>query len=426
MKNFLLLFLILLCAGPVSHGLDIGAFTVFGCDSNGAQDGHARWNTGPVDACWDLFVYEGDFSQDQTQVSWLNNPNTREVKLTLGPGSATYTFHFDSDTDVRTFGLNLFGVDRSEPVISVFAPVTLDADEPAPFQVNCSNHTMGWPLRDTPGAGVLSYSGARDSLWIHESSPDEKRFKITDFKILTPEAAGNVDFVGPGETEASGRADYVGQFTITQEPDDSAPPDWLLWLGTVGAMKIGPNNRDGAWRRKYETANVPPSFSFLYDGQSSDGFLNDWTFKEEHKPLDDNRVSHQLTWLDSETGLEVCWKGLEFTDYESVEWTIYLRNTGDVETPIIEEIKALNVDLRRNRNQEYTLRHWKGTDVKAGDYAPMKTALDAGKQLTFRPTGWADDGNRRRMAVLQPGRRRRRDYFRCWLAGPLVYRFQSG
>ena len=27
----------------VSYGLEIGAFTLFGCDAEGTQDGHARW-----------------------------------------------------------------------------------------------------------------------------------------------------------------------------------------------------------------------------------------------------------------------------------------------------------------------------------------------------------------------------------------------
>jgi len=36
--------------------LEFTAMTLFGCPEDGTQDGFARWNTGPVDACWDLFL----------------------------------------------------------------------------------------------------------------------------------------------------------------------------------------------------------------------------------------------------------------------------------------------------------------------------------------------------------------------------------
>ena len=56
--------------------------------------------------------------------------------------------------------------------------------------------------------------------------------------------------------------------------------------------------------------------------------MKDWKFEAEHKKLEENRISHILTWLDPKTGLEVTWKGLEYTDFESIEWTVYLKNTG--------------------------------------------------------------------------------------------------
>lgn len=60
----------------VMYGSEIAAFTIFGCDAKGTQDGYARWNTGPIDACWDLFVYEGERVQKGEQPKWLNDPQT--------------------------------------------------------------------------------------------------------------------------------------------------------------------------------------------------------------------------------------------------------------------------------------------------------------------------------------------------------------
>jgi alpha-galactosidase len=179
----------------------------------------------------------------------------------------------------------------------------------------------------------------------------------------------------------------IGAFTIRTEENASAPANWLLWISTVAGMKIGPKNQDGTWGQKYDAAGARPPFSFVYGERTSNKLLKDWQFEAEHKKLDENRISHELTWLDPRTGLEVCWKGLEFTDFESIEWTIYIRNMGTAETPIIEDIKALNADLRRGRDQQYTLRHWKGTLIKTEDFAPGNTILGANQELTFHPDG---------------------------------------
>ena len=47
----------------LTYGFEFGALTVFGCNNSGTQDGHARWNTGPADGCWDIFMYEGDIAK---------------------------------------------------------------------------------------------------------------------------------------------------------------------------------------------------------------------------------------------------------------------------------------------------------------------------------------------------------------------------
>ena len=382
----MLTFLVISCVFPIAYGAEIEAFTVFGCDSKGTQDGYARWNTGPIDACWDLFVYEGGLVQKGKQPRWLNDTQTHKVKLKPSKEITTYTFHFESAADVEVFGLNLFIESQAKPAISVYAPVTRDRSQSTLFKINSSRNTMGWPLNNIAGAGTLRYSAVTSSLWVYKEISGVK-YTITDFKILTPEAAGNPDIVGPSDSQPSGKPDWVGQFTIKVEKNDTAPANWLLWASTAAAMKIGPNNSDGTWKKRFDVTDAKPLFSFVYSGQSSDKLLKNWKFRAEHRRLDENRFAHVLTWLDPQTGLEVCWDGLEFTDFESIEWTVYLKNTGTAETPIIEDFKALNIDLYRSQGQEYVLRHWKGTMVNAEDFAPGSTVLGVGQKLNFRPGG---------------------------------------
>lgn len=383
---YLVLSLLLTLPTP-GYALQFNALTLFGCDKDGAQDGHARWNSGPVDACWDIFMYEGDIAQNAAQVKWMNDSQSHLVTFAPTKVVTTYTFHFECGVDIPFFGMNLFVADRKAPVLSVYAPITRDASRSVPFQVNRSGNTMGWPLSDVRAVGSASCSDVKDSLWQYDDDLGLEEFVVTDFRVLTPSAAGNRDFVEPHQVSPSGKADYIGQFTIERRSIKPAPADWLLWTGTVASMKIGANNEDGKWKQKYDYEKARPPFSFIYNGKSSHEFLNDWHFDAQHKQLDQNRIAHVLTWRDPRTQLEVRWDGLEYTDFESIEWTIYLTNHSTQTTPIIEDIRALDVHFTRSRQQEYNLRHWAGTLVKAEDFAPKSMVLSSGKQYHFAPEG---------------------------------------
>ncbi len=385
---------VLLLLNSLAFALEFNALTIFGCDGEGSQIRDARWNSGPADDCWDIFLYQGDREPDPKQIKWLNDPQTRLVKFTPGEGSTTYTFHFDDGGEIPPyFGLNLFVEGQRTPAISVFAPVTRDPAKPQPFAVNRSANTMSWPegcwpMGSVPAAGSASCDGIQRSLWIHNDTAGGMTYTITEFKVLTPAAAGNLDCVAPGEVKASGTSDYVGQFTIQADKRTAPPADWLLWLSTRAGMRIAPNNPDGQWKQKYDWEKAQAPFWFTYDGKSSRDFLKNWKFTTQQKQVDQNRISHVLTWKDPATGLEVRWEGLEYTDFQCVEWTVYLTNTGGKDSPILENIQALNADFNQGaEKKEFLLHHWKGTFITEEDYAPQSTLLERGKEYYFEPTG---------------------------------------
>jgi len=378
----------MLLAGA-AKAIEITGITVFGCSQDGTQDGHSRWNSGPEDGPWDLFFYSGDINKNSNQIKWLNNPQSHLIRIDPVIGTATYTFHFDSDSEVRHFGLNIFS--NGVPILSVFAPVSTNISNPAAFKANQSGNTMGWPSGNVPAAGTMSHEDNNSSLWDFQDSTDQK-LTITDFKVFTPSAAGNLDFVGPGKTQPSGSADYVGQISIKTEKYSPAPQDWLLWATTVAQIKIGSNNKDGKWQEEFDSRKANPPFSFQYEGRSSNEFLQSCKFSADHKKLDQNRISHHLVWTDPKTGLQVNWEGLEYSDFNTMEWTVYLTNTGNKETPIIDSLKALDADFVRKPGQEYCLHHWAGTFVTADDFATRSTVLDSEKDMRFLPGGGRTTG----------------------------------
>ena len=365
---------------------EITSVTVFGCDAAGNQDTQCRWNSGPVDAAWDLFLYEGDkIAKEGASVKWLNDLASRTIRLAPKDGTTTYTMHFDTNKVPERLGMNI-QVD-GKTALSVMAKTSDDPAKPEPFTVNKSPRTMGFPITTVPAAGTNVCETVDGSLWNWKGDPSARRYEIVDFKAFSPKATGGVDLVGSGETKPSGTGDFVVQFTVKSTQSLVQPPNWLSWLSAVAGMRIGENDAAGDWKTRFDLKIVPPVFSFTYDGVSSDEFLKNWKFTADHKKLDENRVAHVLTWTDPKTGLEIRFDGLEFTDFESVEWTVYLTNKGKKDTPIIEGLKAIDADFTRSNNQEYLLRHWKGTQVAVDDFEPLQTTLEPGKTADFRPSG---------------------------------------
>ena len=78
--------------------------------------------------------------------------------------------------------------------------------------------------------------------------------------------------------------------------------------------------------------NNPP-FSFIYDGQPSARFLKKLeigTGLKAARPATDPTDSYLYR---SKTGLVVRAVGIEYHDFPTVEWTLYLKNPGTAATP---------------------------------------------------------------------------------------------
>jgi alpha-galactosidase len=140
-----------------------------------------------------------------------------------------------------------------------------------------------------------------------------------------------------------------------------------VWLGDLPIF--------GANTRSYD---AEPFFSFNYDSKPSKEFLKTWKFERASRPLDDNRVEHTLTYTDPKTGLQVRCIGVEYRDYPTVEWTVYFKNTGSQDTPILSDIQAVDLSLRRTPlpwAPEFRLYHQTGSPCLPSDYEPFETLL---------------------------------------------------
>jgi len=129
--------------------------------------------------------------------------------------------------------------------------------------------------------------------------------------------------------------------------------------------------------------NLP--FSFVYDGRPSAAFLSSWTEKKEIAKLDEHRTRVTTTRTDPATGLEVRYVAVEYSDFPAVEWTVTLKNTGKHDTPIVEDLQALDATIEVAGDP--ILHHNVGSPANAGDYGPLETPLPAGTSKRLSAAG---------------------------------------
>jgi len=165
---------------------------------------------------------------------------------------------------------------------------------------------------------------------------------------------------------------FIGNAIAQDKPDVT---------GTSGEMKT-----KSKWVREHLANGDPQSFSFLYDGKASSELLKTWQKKVETKKLDEYRTQITNLWTDNKTGLEVRCVSVEYSDYPAVEWTVYFRNTGTVNTPVLKDIRGLDVQFEKDAG-EFVLHGNKGDWCVAEGYEPFRKKLDININTRFAPSG---------------------------------------
>lgn len=162
------------------------------------------------------------------------------------------------------------------------------------------------------------------------------------------------------------------------------------------AAAVSPSPAEMAEARTWTAAHfedattLVPFFSFTYGGKPSAELLKTWELKRNKRPLDDQRIQHTLTCTDPETGLVVRCVAIEYADSPVVEWTVYLKNAGGKDTPILESIQGLDTQFQRKANGEFILHGIKGDWCVAESYEPY--ALTLGPNVASKRAPPANSG----------------------------------
>ncbi len=143
-------------------------------------------------------------------------------------------------------------------------------------------------------------------------------------------------------------------------------------------------------KTKLLPATIKPPFSFVYGGKKSADLLSGWKL-EDHLELRFSAEAgeyqrREMAYTDPATGLVMRIVATAFQDFPAVEWVMYFKNTGNSDTPILENIQALDAPLR-SAEGDPTIHYAKGATCSMDDFRPMTRVLGPRGRLHLQPGG---------------------------------------
>jgi len=153
-----------------------------------------------------------------------------------------------------------------------------------------------------------------------------------------------------------------------------------LWLGD---MEIRDKRHEERLLPIDRFSTLP--FAFLYDGVPSDAILRTWPSRMETTRLDANRTRYIRTWKQPHSNLEVRCVAVDYADFPAVEWTLYFKNVGSTDTPILSNVQALDTSLERRAAGDFILHAWRGDTCSPILYQPLSETIPPKSSRRFAP-----------------------------------------
>ncbi len=158
----------------------------------------------------------------------------------------------------------------------------------------------------------------------------------------------------------------------------------LCWVPASQAASPADNQPNSAGWLQSHLLNNPAKlpFSFAYGLKSSASLMPGWQKRADTQKLDEARIQHNVSWTDPATGLTVRIAAVEFANSPVVEWTMYFRNGGKADTPILEDVQPLDLSLPVAGSRVPTVIYSRGAGGM-DTYALRKQPLDQLQDFTL-------------------------------------------
>lgn len=166
----------------------------------------------------------------------------------------------------------------------------------------------------------------------------------------------------------------------------------LLIAAVPALAQLGQDPAKNFVEEHFSKGKQPP-FALMYGGKSSSSFISEWKYSEQTRKLDGDRTERSCTYTDPSTGLVIRSVCTTFSDFPAVEWVVTQKNTGKVNSPLLEDIEALDADLAFAAPGNFILHRAKGSAAERSDFAPIDAVLGVGTDIAFGPVAGRSSDN---------------------------------
>ncbi len=126
-------------------------------------------------------------------------------------------------------------------------------------------------------------------------------------------------------------------------------------------------------------------FSFGWNGRPFEAALPTWQREATESRTASGDKARTLRCIDPASGLHVRLEAVEYDGLPVVEWVVHLRNTGSRDTPIIDQLQAMDVVLPCP--EACTVAYSLGALCSVDDFAPVERRLRRGSRMRLTPGG---------------------------------------
>jgi len=129
-------------------------------------------------------------------------------------------------------------------------------------------------------------------------------------------------------------------------------------------------------------------FSFIFGSLPSRELLPTWNSERSMRDLDADRSERKIVWKDPATDLLVQLTAVIYRDFPALEWVIHFKNAGNADTPILEQVLALDADFGPFPSDgPFQLHFAEGSHEKITDFQPMEKSLGPGDRFKLSSFG---------------------------------------
>ena len=167
-----------------------------------------------------------------------------------------------------------------------------------------------------------------------------------------------------GDDRNSDQADWADAKVVLQDGSE-------LWLDDIG-------------RQATPVGGLP--FSFVYGGKHSSEFIHDWKREIRDEPVSETTIRRTLVLTDPNSGLEAQAVCTMYLDTVGIDWTIHFTNQGSHDTPVIEQVRAVDATVDVGLGANVVLHRLNGAPCATDDWMPFDQAVPPGKKVEFAAT----------------------------------------